>query len=143
LYVKYVTCASAKRDDQNSAKLRICFIRVYVFAFVATFNTVFCFFLANQTSLGGYRSSAPIRAVPCKTFANAVSLDGLPITNAQQRARTSIRKHYPPVHQRNLLVRARSIWTDFLYLSVNSSRANANSCLDISNLVKMEDGIFE
>jgi hypothetical protein len=37
--------------------------------------------------------------VPCKTFANvagAVSLDGLPSTNAQQRARTSIRKHYPP-----------------------------------------------
>jgi hypothetical protein len=26
--VKYVTCASAKRDDQNSAKLRVCFIRV-------------------------------------------------------------------------------------------------------------------
>jgi hypothetical protein len=49
--VKYVTCASAKRDDQNSAKLRVCFIRVYVFAFAATFNTVFfCFFLANQTS---------------------------------------------------------------------------------------------
>jgi hypothetical protein len=48
--VKYVTCASAKRDDQNSAKLGICFIRVYVFAFAATFNTVFCFFLANQTS---------------------------------------------------------------------------------------------
>jgi hypothetical protein len=37
-------------DDQNSAKLRVCFIRVYVFAFAATFNTVFCFFLANQTS---------------------------------------------------------------------------------------------
>jgi hypothetical protein len=48
--VKYVTCASAKRDDQNSAKLRVCFIRVYVFAFAATFNTVFCFFLPNQTS---------------------------------------------------------------------------------------------
>jgi hypothetical protein len=48
--VKYVICASAKRDDQNSAKLRVCFIRVYVFAFAATFNTVFCFFLANQTS---------------------------------------------------------------------------------------------
>jgi hypothetical protein len=48
--VKYVTCASAKRDDQNSAKLRVCLIRVYVFAFAATFNTVFCFFLANQTS---------------------------------------------------------------------------------------------
>jgi hypothetical protein len=48
--VKYVTWASAKRDDQNSAKLRVCFIRVYVFAFAATFNTVFCFFLANQTS---------------------------------------------------------------------------------------------
>jgi hypothetical protein len=47
------------------------------------------------------------------------------------------------VHQRNLLVRARSIWTDFLCLLVNSSRANVNSCLDISNLVKMEDGIFE
>jgi hypothetical protein len=37
-------------DDQNSAKLRVCFIRVYVFAFAATFNIVFCFFLANQTS---------------------------------------------------------------------------------------------
>jgi hypothetical protein len=48
--VKYVTCASAKRDDQNSVKLRVCFIRVYVFAFAATFNTVFCFFLANQVS---------------------------------------------------------------------------------------------
>jgi hypothetical protein len=48
--VKYVTCASAKSDDQNSAKLRVCFIRVYVFAFAVTFNTVFCFFLANQTS---------------------------------------------------------------------------------------------
>jgi hypothetical protein len=48
--VKYVTCASAKRDDQNSAKLRVCFIRVYVFACAATINTVFCFFLANQTS---------------------------------------------------------------------------------------------
>jgi hypothetical protein len=48
--VKYVTCASAKRDDQNSAKLRVCFICVYVFAFAATFNIVFCFFLANQTS---------------------------------------------------------------------------------------------
>jgi hypothetical protein len=40
--VKYVACASAK--------LRVCFIRVYVFAFAATFNTVFFFFLANQTS---------------------------------------------------------------------------------------------
>jgi hypothetical protein len=48
--VKYVTCASAKRDDQNSAKLPVCFIRVYVLAFAATSNTVFCFFLANQTS---------------------------------------------------------------------------------------------
>ncbi|KAH0814448.1 hypothetical protein GEV33_008343 [Tenebrio molitor] len=48
---------------------------------------------------GGYRSSALICAVPCKTFANvagAISLDGLPSTNAQQRARTSIRKHHPP-----------------------------------------------
>jgi hypothetical protein len=36
-------------DDQNSTKLRVCFIRVYVFASAATFNTVFCFFLANQT----------------------------------------------------------------------------------------------
>jgi hypothetical protein len=45
--VKYVTCASAKRDDQNSAKLRVCF---YVFASAARFNTVFFFFLANQTS---------------------------------------------------------------------------------------------
>jgi hypothetical protein len=50
-------------------------------------------------SKGGYRSNAPIRAVRCKKFANvagAVSLDGLPSTNPQQRARTSIRKHYPP-----------------------------------------------
>jgi hypothetical protein len=47
---KYVTCASAKRDDQNSAKLRVCFIRIYVFAFAAMFNAVFCFFIANQTS---------------------------------------------------------------------------------------------
>jgi hypothetical protein len=48
--IKYVTYASAKRDDQNSAKLHVCFIRVYVFVFAATFNTVFCSFLANQTS---------------------------------------------------------------------------------------------
>jgi hypothetical protein len=67
-----------------------------------------------------------------------------------KRATTHTNKHSQidiirlmSVHQRNLLVRARSIWTDFLCLSVNSSRANANSCLDISNLVKMEDGIFE
>jgi hypothetical protein len=26
--VKYVTCASAKRDDQNSAKLRVCFCKI-------------------------------------------------------------------------------------------------------------------
>jgi hypothetical protein len=43
--VKCVTCVCAKRDDQNSA-----IVRVYVFAYVATFNTVFFFFLANQTS---------------------------------------------------------------------------------------------
>jgi hypothetical protein len=36
--------------DQNSAMARVCFIRVYVFASAATFNTVFFFFLANQTS---------------------------------------------------------------------------------------------
>jgi hypothetical protein len=48
--VKYVTCASAKRDDQNSAKMGACFIRVYVFAFAGTFNKVFCFFFTNQTS---------------------------------------------------------------------------------------------
>jgi hypothetical protein len=48
--VKYVTCASAKRGDQNSAKLSVCFIGVYVFASAATFNTVFYFFLANQMS---------------------------------------------------------------------------------------------
>jgi hypothetical protein len=48
--VKYVTRASAKRDDQNSAKLRVSFIRAYVFAFAAMFNTVFWIFLANQTS---------------------------------------------------------------------------------------------
>jgi hypothetical protein len=47
--VKYVTCVCAKRDDQNSARVRVCFIRVYVFASAATFNTVFCFFLVNQT----------------------------------------------------------------------------------------------
>jgi hypothetical protein len=41
--VKYVTCASAKRDDQNSAKLCVCFIRVYVFAFAATFNSFLLF----------------------------------------------------------------------------------------------------
>jgi hypothetical protein len=71
-------------------------------------SVLLCFrslrFLIQRRSLGrcakdGYRSSAPIRAVLCKTFANvagAVSLDGLPSTNAQQRARTSIHKHYPP-----------------------------------------------
>jgi hypothetical protein len=41
--VKYVTCVCAKRGNQNLAKLRVCFIRVYVFASAATFNTVFCF----------------------------------------------------------------------------------------------------
>jgi hypothetical protein len=47
--VKYVACASAKSDDQNSAKLRVCFIRIYVFAFAATFNTVFfAFFLQTR-----------------------------------------------------------------------------------------------
>jgi hypothetical protein len=44
--VKYVTCASAKRDDQNSAKLRVCFIRGYVFAFAAT--QFFAFFLQTR-----------------------------------------------------------------------------------------------
>jgi hypothetical protein len=48
--VKYVTCVCAKRGNQNLAKLRVCSIRVYVFASAATFNTVFCFFLANLTS---------------------------------------------------------------------------------------------
>jgi hypothetical protein len=48
--VKYVTCICAKRGDQNSAIGRVCFIRAYVFASAATFNTVFFFFLANQTS---------------------------------------------------------------------------------------------
>jgi hypothetical protein len=48
--VKYVTCVCAKRGDQNSAIVRFCFIRVYVFASAATCNTVFFFFLANQTS---------------------------------------------------------------------------------------------
>jgi hypothetical protein len=48
--VKYVTCVCAKRGDQNLAIVRICFIRVYVLAFAATFNTVFFYFLANQTS---------------------------------------------------------------------------------------------
>jgi hypothetical protein len=47
--VKYVTCVCAKRSDQNSAIVRVCFIRVYVFSSAATFNTVFFFFLANQT----------------------------------------------------------------------------------------------
>jgi hypothetical protein len=80
-----------------------------------------------------------------QTFANvagAVSLGGLPSTFAHEQAFANIIR-LMSVHQRNLLVRARSIWMDFLCLSVNSSRANANSCLDISNLVKMEDGIFE
>jgi hypothetical protein len=40
-----LTCVCAKRSDQNSAKLRVCFRRVYVFASAATFNTVFSFFL--------------------------------------------------------------------------------------------------
>jgi hypothetical protein len=44
--VKYVTCVCAKRGDQNSAIVGVCFIRVYVFAFAASFF----FFLANQTS---------------------------------------------------------------------------------------------
>jgi hypothetical protein len=48
--VKYVTYVRAKRDDQNSAIVRVCFTRVYVFTSAATFNTVFYFFLANQTS---------------------------------------------------------------------------------------------
>jgi hypothetical protein len=30
--------------------VRVCFIRVYVFASATTFNTVFFLFLANQTS---------------------------------------------------------------------------------------------
>jgi hypothetical protein len=51
--VKYVICASAKRDDQNSAKLRVCFIRVYVFAFAATFNTVFLLFSCKPDVLQG------------------------------------------------------------------------------------------
>jgi hypothetical protein len=42
-----VTCACAKGDDRDSAGLRVCFIRVNVFASAAT---VFFFFLANQTS---------------------------------------------------------------------------------------------
>jgi hypothetical protein len=46
--VKYVTCICAKRGDQNSAIMRVCFIRVHVFVSAATFNTVFFFFLANQ-----------------------------------------------------------------------------------------------
>jgi hypothetical protein len=46
--LKYVTCVCAKRGDQNSEIVRVCFICVYVFA--ATFNTGFFFFLANQTS---------------------------------------------------------------------------------------------
>jgi hypothetical protein len=48
--VKYVICASAKRDDQNSAKLRVCFIRVYVFAFAATFNVAFFFLQTRRLS---------------------------------------------------------------------------------------------
>jgi hypothetical protein len=48
--VQCAMCICAKRGDQNSAIVRVCFTRVYVFAFAATFNTVFCFFLANQTS---------------------------------------------------------------------------------------------
>jgi hypothetical protein len=45
--VKYVTCVCAKKGDPNSAIVRVCFI--YVFAFPATFNTVFSFSV-NQTS---------------------------------------------------------------------------------------------
>jgi hypothetical protein len=51
--VKYVTSASAKRDDQNSAKLRVCIIRVYVFAFAATFNTVFLLFSCKPDDFQG------------------------------------------------------------------------------------------
>jgi hypothetical protein len=39
--VKYATCVCAKRDDQNSAKWCVYFIRVYVFASAAMFNAVF------------------------------------------------------------------------------------------------------
>jgi hypothetical protein len=39
-----VTCVCTNRDDQNSAIVRVCFIRVYVFASAATFNTVFFLF---------------------------------------------------------------------------------------------------
>jgi hypothetical protein len=53
--VKNVTCVCAKRGDQNwgdqnSAIVRVCSICVYVFTFLATFNIVFFFFLANETS---------------------------------------------------------------------------------------------
>jgi hypothetical protein len=57
--VKYDTCICAKKDDQNSAIGRVCFIRVYVFASAATFNTVFFFFLANQTS---FKDEFPLTA---------------------------------------------------------------------------------
>jgi hypothetical protein len=90
--------------------------------------------------------------VPCKTFANvagAVSLDGLPSTNAQQRARTSIRKHYPPdvgTSKKSACSCALDLDGFFMFVGefVKSERKQPlNSCLDISNLVKMEDGIFE
>jgi hypothetical protein len=47
--VKYDIFVCAKRGDQNSAIVRVCFIRVYVFTFAATFDSFFSFFLLNQT----------------------------------------------------------------------------------------------
>jgi hypothetical protein len=41
--IKYVTCVCAKRGDQNWAIVRVCFIRDYVFAYAATFNSFFLF----------------------------------------------------------------------------------------------------
>jgi hypothetical protein len=52
-------CVCAKRGDQNSAIVRVCFIGVYVFAFAATFNTVFFFSLVNQTS---FKDEFPLAA---------------------------------------------------------------------------------
>jgi hypothetical protein len=42
--------ALCEEGKQHSAIVRVCFIRVYVFASAATFNTVFFFIIANQTS---------------------------------------------------------------------------------------------
>jgi hypothetical protein len=86
------------------------------------------------------RRSAPCRAKRSRTLQARSVWTGYRAqtrNNAHEQAFANIIR-LMSVHQRNFVVRARSIWTDFLCLSVNSSRANANTCLDISNLVKME-----